>query len=215
MDTDLITKTVSQLPLEGDENGLISAFGVYLTRMFGDYYSEISYEFEREFSEGVPLEVQEAARLLLIEAGHVCGFNTFGGIMKSDEWKALVMPMIQDREDWVKGMVAVINALGWGRYTINSLKGGEELILDISNSYESTYHLIKYGNSASNSKCYLAIGASVALMNLLYNGDISKEPELDEDFYNQLFKFSNKFEGEETLCRSKGDSKCQIIVRLT
>ncbi len=215
IDSDRITKELSEYPLIGDENGLIATFGVYLTRMFADYYSEISYEFEKEFSIGIPEEVQEAARLLLIEAGHVCGFNTFGGIMKSDEWKAIVLPMINKHEDWIVGMIACINALGWGRYTINNLVPDKELVLDIANSYESTYHLKTYGNTAKTGKCYLAVGASVALMNLLYNGDITEYPELDEDFYNHLFLNSSKFIGEEVLCRSKGDNICQIRVSLS
>ena len=121
MDVQTITTQFSQIPVENDENGLIPAFGVYLTKLFGDYYSAISFEFEELFHKEVSdPAVQEAARQLLIEAGHVCGFNTFGGIMKSEPFAAIVVPMITKQSDWVRGMVAVINVLGWGIYEVES-----------------------------------------------------------------------------------------------
>ncbi len=60
----------------------------------------------------------DVAAELFIEAGHACAFNTFGGIMTSAEWDALVLPMLKTREDWVFGMVGCVNALGWGTWKV-------------------------------------------------------------------------------------------------
>ncbi|WP_414040877.1 hypothetical protein ACJU26_01920 [Acidithiobacillus sp. M4-SHS-6] len=35
------------------------------------------------------LQGRELADTLLIEAGHICGFNTMGGVMRSDPWYQL------------------------------------------------------------------------------------------------------------------------------
>jgi hypothetical protein len=43
-----ITQAVVGMPLAGNAQGMIPAFGVYLTRMYADYYNRISFAFERE-----------------------------------------------------------------------------------------------------------------------------------------------------------------------
>jgi len=212
MDTDTITQQFSEIEVNNDENGLIPAFGVYLTKLFGDYYSAISYEFEELFKNEIddPV-VQDAARQLLIEAGHVCGFNTFGGIVKSDAFKAIVVPMIQNQKDWITGMVAVINVLGWGIYTVEELTE-DKLVLKIKGSYEADYYKRAHSEKADTPKCYLAVGASVSLMSLVFHGDISQYPDLDSEFYSKLFKFGKKFVGEEIECECKGDDNCKIVI---
>ena len=59
--------------------------------------------------------------MLLVEAGYRCAFHTFGGIMSSAEWDAVIKPQCEDWKDWVHGMVATINALGWGVYRVAEL----------------------------------------------------------------------------------------------
>ena len=209
---DKIVSAVSNLPLHGDDNGLIPAFGVYLTKIYGNYYNRVCYEFEREFNKTTDdIELRNASKFLLIEAGHVCAFNTFGGIMTSPEWDAVVLPMIEKKEDWVYGMVAVINALGWGIWRIKELVPENKLVINIENSFESDYYISKYGSNATTSKCYLGIGATAGLMNLIYYGNIESHPTLDEKFYEQLFHTNSGFKAEEILCRSKGDSLCELV----
>ena len=47
--------------------------------------------------------------------------------MMSQEWDAVVGPMLETREDWVRGIVGVINALGWGVWKVETLQGSREL----------------------------------------------------------------------------------------
>ncbi|RMG32458.1 MAG: hypothetical protein D6732_13450 [Methanobacteriota archaeon] len=213
IDMDYVTQQFSKAEITNDENGLIPAFGVYLTKIQGDYYAEISFEFEKMFGDLMQNdpEVIEAARQLLIEAGHVCGFNTFGGIMKSDEFEAVVVPLIEEREDWVRGMVAVINVLGWGVYKIIEVSE-EKLIIEIKNSYEGDAYLRRYGTHAESPKCYLALGASIALMSLVFHADISQKPELDDILYDRLFKEARKYDGKETQCIAMGHEFCRIEI---
>jgi hypothetical protein len=172
-----------------------------------DYYNRISFAAARRM-EGSGLE--DDARALLVEAGHVCAFNTFGGIMKSAEWDAVVRPMIETREDWIRGMVVVINAFGWGRWSVVELAPDERLHVAIEDSYEASGWLRDYPTSACP-RCYLACGGVSGLMNLLYVGDITSAPSLDEAYYTQLFRGGGAFAAEEIACVAKGDPRCEIV----
>ncbi|UJR85791.1 hypothetical protein [Sandaracinus amylolyticus] len=209
IDEKTIVEAVSGLGIRGNEEGLIPAFGLHLTQHFADYYNRISFAVARDL-EGSGLE--EDARELLVEAGHVCAFNTFGGIMQSAEWEAVVAPMIQTREDWIRGMVAVVNAFGWGVWRIEDLAPGKELRISIDNAYECTGWVRDYP-IGKNARCYLATGGVAGLMNLLYVGDITQRPTLDEDYYRRLFRGSDHFVADETKCLARGDARCEIVAR--
>ena len=113
-----IIQACGGLPLAATAEGLVHAFGVCLTRHYSNYYNLLSFRFDQTMESAVGEAAAMAARLLLVEAGHVCAFHTFGGIMESAEWEALIKPQCKTREDWVYGMVSVVNALGWGRWSI-------------------------------------------------------------------------------------------------
>lgn len=66
----------------------------------------------------------------------MCHPVTFGGIMESPEWYGLVEPIRTSVEDWVHGMVAVINALGRSVWRVETLVPGKELVVRIYNAYE-------------------------------------------------------------------------------
>ncbi|UQA60680.1 hypothetical protein [Polyangium aurulentum] len=207
-----IVQAVASLGIAGNDEGLIPAFGLYLTQHMADYYNRISYATARRLERTG--ELADDARALLIEAGHVCAFNTFGGIMKSAEWEAVVQPMIETREDWIRGMVAVVNAFGWGRWSIADLVPGERLVIEIDDSYEATGWLRDYGRS-DRARCYLATGGVAGLMNLLYVGDITARPDLTEQYYVDLFRGGERFVAEEPRCLASTGERCQLVARRT
>ncbi len=215
IDENTIKEAMSKLSLEPDENGLLPMFDVYLTRLFADYYNKVCNAFMDEFrKESNDPEVLTAARNLLIEAAHLCGFNTFGGIVQSQEWESIVMPMIESREDWIYGMVAIINSIfGWGEWKITELIPNEKLVLRVENGFECDYYLRTRGVTAKDGQCYLTAGTTAALMNLVYYGEIENMPNLDEEFYQKLFHFENGFYTMETKCRCKGDEYCEFLVK--
>ncbi len=204
-----IIEAVAGLGLQGNEEGLIPAFGLHLTMHFADYYNRVSYGFLGELDRAAP-DLAEDTRALLVEAGHVCAFNTFGGIMTSVEWEAVVRPMIESREDWVGGMVAVVNALGWGRWEIASLVAGESLTVRIQDSYEATGYVRDYPR-AEGPRCFLATGGVAGLMNLIYQGDITARPAFTESYYLETFRDPRSFRARETRCLAKGDPHCEIV----
>ncbi len=199
-----VLEGLSELKLEGNDQGLIPAFGVFLTNMFGNYYNYIVYkttELILKSGEG-PLAYE-----LFVESGHVCAFNTLGGIMKSAEWEALIKPMIKNTEDWIYGIVAVMNGLGWGQYTVEELIPSEYIRIRAYNHYETIGFSQMY-HRTSNETCYLGIGATAGIMNLVYKGKIMEKPELTPEFYVYLFRKGEMFVGREMKCVNRGDEFC-------
>ncbi len=198
-----IFEAVSGMPLIGDDTGTIGAFGVYLTRHYSNYYNWISFQFLNSVVEQFGDAGLEVARPLLIEAGLVCAFNTFGGIMESPEWNALIKPALESKEDWVHGMVAVANALGWGRWQVTDVTEDEAHFV-IHDDYESSGYRAMYGLS-KYPVSFLAHGGVVGLMNLVYVSDIASTPTLDEDFYTKTFKDQEVYVAEELTSIAMGD----------
>ncbi len=235
IDEDTIISAVSQAPLFGNEQGLIPAFGVELTRHYADYYNLISFHFEQQltkkleqrpaltdlivydypalfyYQQYIDMEGMALSRTLLIESGHICGFNTMGGIMNSDVWDNLIMPMIKTHEDWLHGIIAAINALGWGIWRVIELVAGEKLVLRVYRPYESLGYLRKFG-LADHPVDYLVAGVGASLMNLLYEGDITKKPTLDLDYYHKVNRSKTSFWSEQSACVAMGDDYSEICV---
>ena len=235
IDEEAVIEGVRQAPLFGNNFGLIPAFGVELTRHYADYYNLISFRFEQALAEVlknrpsltdllvydypalfhykqyINLEGMALSRTLLIEAGHICGFNTMGGIMSSEAWDGLVSPMIQNREDWLHGIIAVINALGWGVWRVAELVPNERLVVRVWRSYESLGYLRWFGQ-ADHPVDYLVTGVAASLMNLFYEGDITRHPRLDLNYYYQINRSANSFWGEQTRCLAMGHDFSEVAV---
>ncbi|MDX2010289.1 MAG: V4R domain-containing protein [Myxococcaceae bacterium] len=210
VDEGAIIAACAGLPLAGNAEGRVDAFGVSLTRHFANYYNLVSYRFDRAMEATAGEAAALAARILLVEAGQVCAFHTFGGIMESAEWEALVKPMIRSTEDWVYGMTAVVNALGWGRWSVASLEPGRRLELVIDGSYESNGYLAIFGASASP-RCYLGTGGTSGLMNLVYQADIMSRPPLTPALYEKTFRDGSFFVAREVECRTMGAASCRFV----
>ncbi|MDE8347896.1 MAG: hypothetical protein POG74_00225 [Acidocella sp.] len=236
IDESAIIAAVGSLPLLGDENGMIPAFGVFLTRHYADYYNLVSFRYERALAEALKthkylsdvlwfeypalfyykdkfshLKGMELASTLLIEAGHICGFNTMGGIMRSEPWYQLIVPQLRTKEDWVSGVVACINALGWGVWRIHEIIPNERLVLRAWHPYESLGHLRLFGK-ADHPIDYLFTGIGGSLMNLLYSADITTKPDLTLDFYYKVNRSKSGFWGRQTACVAMGDAYSEVVV---
>lgn len=208
---DLIISACSQLPLVGNEDGLIPAFGLYLTQHYADFYNYSSFETINYLEKHQPDTVAKAEEGLR-EAGRICAFYTFGGIMLSQEWEAVVMPMIESNEDWVYGIVAIVNTFGWGKWKVEKLIPGELLDISITNSYESEGWLKHYPLS-KKSRCYLAQGGCSGIMNLLYQGNVRSSPALNQAYFQSSFHHQSSFITQEIECRTMGDKVCRFITK--
>lgn len=210
IDSEGILKALSAMPIEGGPDGIIKAFGVYLTRHYANFYNRISFEFLNELERGFGLEGRHAGEPLLIEAGHQCGFFTFGGIMLSPEWEGLIQPQVQEKKDLVHGLIATINAFGWGRYQVTDVSDqGARFVLH--DDYESVGYEAMYGKAAENI-VYLAQGGLAAALELVYLADIEDRPVLNAELYAKLFKGKEVFQTQVVSCRARGDRVTEIEV---
>lgn len=193
IDRNLIIETVSKMPLWGDENGLIPAFGVYLANTPQDFYNLICFNFVRAASE---IGMGEEAEMLLVEDAEFCAINTFHGILHSEEWHALIKPMVKEKSDELFGLVAVANSLGWGRFMVHEHSPGKSMTIKALNSYEGCGYKELFGASESPA-CYMLNGVSSGLMGLLYT-----QGELEDRAGNYWTK--------EIACTSVGDPICEF-----
>lgn len=206
VDYEGIREALINMPLEGDsENGMIEAFDVLLTRMYSNYYCLVSYKFLNLFEEKLGADGLNMAKELLTEAGHVCAFNTLGGVMQSAEWNGLIKPMLQSKDDWVHGILAVINSLGWGFWEALEFIPNEKLVIQIRSGYEANNFVKQFGKSEVPIS-FLATGGVAGIMNLIYNTSITEESiTLDETLYNQLRNRADVFSGTQLECRAMGE----------
>ena len=194
VDVDAVRSAVLTLPLFGSEaidDGLIRNFDVMITWHPHQYYDRISIECINEAVRRFGVEGRRAIEPLLEEAGHRCGFRTFGGLWRSPEWEAIVEPMCETREDWLFGLLAIINCAGWGRIQCTKLTR-DEAVFVVHDDYESIGYLNLYGE-ADFPPSYLLSGGLRGIMNLLYNGEIQSKPALTEEFYQRLCRRSDAY----------------------
>jgi len=214
VDEEAIIKAVSELPLFGksglDDNGLIDAFGVVLTNHFADYYNRISYEsYFGMLEAGMPVN---QTKDVFIQGGHICAFNTFGGIMLSPEWDAVVKPMCKTDEDWIHGIIAIANAFGWGVWRVEKITPGRELIIRVYNSYEGVGYKRMYPVAKEKSLSFLIMGGVQGLAHLLWKVDIRQRPQLNQEFYTKVFNSPDRsFSVKQTHAIAAGDTYDRVV----
>jgi len=193
-----------------DDRGLVQAFGVYVTRHLTNYYNAISYaSVERVASRNMALVPMVEG--LLRESGHVCVFNTFGGILYSPEWDGLVGRVRGDLEEVVGGCCAIARALGFGSWAISELTP-ERLVLRTGSEYESPFCQAALGNQCRGTSYFLQ-GAALAFMRLWQAIDWNSRPGLDQRLYDQLFRSGQvTWHVEQTRTLSAGDPVSEVVV---
>jgi len=164
IDRERIINELSKLDVSGDETGLIPGYGVFIQQL----PSMLWTQFSERLTRGVPKELVETAEWLLINAAHECGYHTGHGIITSEEWNAVVGPMIENTEDILHGAFAVVSAWGWAKAVIHELIPGEKMVVRAYDYYESD--VVEYGQSDKKS-AYTLAGVCAAFMDLVYGGD--------------------------------------------
>jgi hypothetical protein len=173
-------------PVAGDERGLVQAFGVFVTLHLAGYYNRISYEAVQQVEKKAPQSVGVLEDLLR-ESGHVCVFNTFGGILLSPEWEGMVGPLTGEPLPIITGCMAIARALGFGRWTISEFEPGKRLVVRAPASYESVFYRSRYGKAPRPNEYFLQ-GACLAIAQLAHRVDWKAKPVLTQDYYNALFR---------------------------
>lgn len=165
IDRKKIIEQMSQINILPDENGIIEGYNVLVTQMPTSFWTG----FAERLTVKTAANMLEAKEYLLYNAAHECGYHTGYGIITSDEWNAVVQPMVEKTpEDILHGAFAVATAWGWADSEIIDLAPGEKMVVRAYDYYEAD--IAKYGSSKKMS-AYMIAGVCAAFMELAYAGD--------------------------------------------
>ncbi|MFA6143928.1 MAG: hypothetical protein WCW84_06400 [Sulfurimonas sp.] len=195
----------------GDQDGLIPAFGVYLVRNQSDYVNRLQFEFIKAMSEIAGEYGEKLGSELLLEAGYACGFFTYSGLMTSKEWDGAVRPYLKTKEDWIRGLISVINTMGWGYHTIVELSENRAVFRNY-NDFEDLSFVRMYGKS--NYPIHWAnSGGFTGLMQLIYNTDlVDGHPIESEEGFRQMRRSHIGYKTSMTKGISCGDDYLEVEV---
>lgn len=195
IDEHKIIDAVVDMPIHGNEEGLIPAFNVYLANVPADFYNLVTIRFIEAMDREA---LGSVARMQLTNDAETCAMNTFRGIMSSAEWDALVAPMVRDKADNLFGVLAVSNALGWGKWSVAHHRPEETLTLVSRNGYEAMGYIGLRGYT-DRPQCYMLTGVAAGLMELVYG-----EGVLEERF--------GQFRSKEKACICSSHQECEFEV---
>ncbi|HEY3281604.1 MAG TPA: hypothetical protein VGN26_04970 [Armatimonadota bacterium] len=164
IDRKRIIDSLSQVQLVSSDEGFIPAFGVFVNQLPAALWNTFSDRLVRH----VGTDLVEPAEMLLNNAAHECGYHTGYGIITSEEWKAVVQPMVERvPEDILHGAFAVFTAWGWAKSEVVELVPKERMVIRAYDYYES--QVVTYG-ACRRPRAYMVTGVSAAFMDLAYGG---------------------------------------------
>jgi len=197
----------------GNEDGLIPAFGVYLVRTQSDYINRLQFEFAKAMSDVAGEYGETLAGELLMEAGHACGFFTYGGIMNSIEWEGAVKPYLKTKEDWIKGLAAIVNTMGWGYHTAVELSEKRAIFRNY-NDFEDLSYMRMYGTN-KHPIHWANSGGFTGLMQLVYNTDIVNGEKIEtEEGFRAMRRSKVGYKTKMTKGISCGDDYLEVEIYL-
>jgi hypothetical protein len=191
IDKDKIIQSIIESSRVRDSKGILPSFGVYFSFFFVQYYTSLAFQFKKSIA-----EQGDAGQKSLVRLAQYSSYQTFHRICSSWEWKEVVEPEIESKEDQVHGLVAVNMALGWGALEIRSLIPERELVVRVSDSSEANGYLKEFGR-ADAPQCHMLQGAMGAIMDLLYARAYPKG----------CYSFATS----ERACRAQGDPYCEFV----
>ena len=194
----------------GNDEGLVPVFGVYVAMHLAGYYSAITYDTMQLLRRDIPAAAPVAEELFR-ESGHVCVFNTFGGVLLSPEWEGMVKRPENDVAEIVSGCVAIARGLGFGHWILHEIEPDRRFVLRATTTYESSFFLARYGVSEQSYEYFLQ-GAALAIVRLAHRVDWEGSPQLTQQFYNDLFRGDLSWRVEQTKSLHCGDAYSEVVV---
>lgn len=197
IDSQKIINTLVDMPFEGNHEGLMPAFNVYLANIPADFYNLVCIRFIEAMQKQ---NLLSTAKKLLFYAGEICALNTLRGILHSPEWEQLVEPMVKVESDRLHGLVAVTNGLAWSEWYIQHYDPPERLEMKSLRSYEALGYL-GYRGYSPHPQCYMLAGLATGMMEMLH-GEGTVEERL------------GIYHTDETACICTHHETCQFMVEV-
>lgn len=184
---------LSKIKIKGNDEGLIPAFGVLVQQLPYNFWNLFSIKILNASG----TDLYEEAAGLLENAASECGYNTGWGIINSEEFKAVIGPMIEkEPEDILHGAYAVFTAWGWAKAEIIELIPGEKMVVRAFDYYEAD---VKDTLKPTKPCAFMIQGVSRAFMDIAYG---------DKPFPDG----HGKFKCEQTKGIEVGDEYGEFIV---
>ncbi|MBT8342361.1 MAG: hypothetical protein KJP07_20350 [Desulfatitalea sp.] len=158
---DKVVKELAGLSVQGDDDGLINAFNVYVNQLPASFWNT----FSERLIAATPRERKKEVEEALVRCAYECGYHTGYGIITSDEFKNVVNPMVTEgAKDILRGAYAVFTAWGWAKSGIVKIREGEEMTVRAVDYYESD-------GPRGEKRAYMIRGVSAAFFELAYAED--------------------------------------------
>lgn len=160
-----IIDDLSQIRIRGNAEGLVPMFGVFIQQVPSGFWNG----FSQAILDAAGVDLREAAESLLENAAAECGYHTGFGIITSEEFEAVVGPMIERvPEDVLHGAYGVVSAWGWANAEITELIPGEKMVVRAYDYYEAD------GQRDQRPFAFMVRGISRAFMDLAYGDEYPK-----------------------------------------
>jgi hypothetical protein len=131
---DTVVKSLAKITVQGDENGLIPEYEVLVNLL----PVKLLNTFSERIMAAAPPEKKAIVEEGLVRAAYECGYHTGCGIITSDIFNEVVLPMVTEGEkDVLRGAYAAFTAWGWAKSGIVQLKEGEKMIIRAYDYYEA------------------------------------------------------------------------------
>ncbi|NMC74970.1 MAG: hypothetical protein GYA56_11550 [Geobacteraceae bacterium] len=155
---DTVVKSLAKITVQGDENGLIPEYEVLVNLLPVKLLNTFSERIMAAAPPDRKAEVEEG----LVRAAYECGYHTGCGIITSDIFNDVVLPMVTEGEkDILRGAYAAFTAWGWAKSGIVQLKEGEKMVIRAFDYYEAD-------SGGEGLRGYMLRGLSQAFFDLAY-----------------------------------------------
>jgi hypothetical protein len=155
---DTVVKALAKINIQGDENGLIPEYDVLVNQL----PASLLNTFSERLMAAAPSDKKSNVADGLVRAAYECGYHTGCGIITSDVFNDVVLPMVTEGEkDILRGAFAAFTAWGWAKSGIVQLKAGERMVIRANDYYEAD-------SGGEGLRAYMLRGLCQAFFDLTY-----------------------------------------------
>jgi hypothetical protein len=152
-----VVKALAKVKVQTDEEGLIPEYEVLVNLL----PVSLLNAFTESILAAAP-ERKEEIEAGLVRAAYECGYHTGCGIITSEIFSDVVMPMVTEgAKDILRGAYAAFTAWGWAKSGIVQLKEGEKMTVRAFDYYEAE-------SKGEGLRAYMLRGLNQAFFDLAY-----------------------------------------------
>ncbi|HTP64466.1 MAG TPA: hypothetical protein VMJ66_03665 [Geobacteraceae bacterium] len=156
---DTVVKSLAKINMQGDEDGLIPEYDVLVNLLPVALLNKLT----DRLMAAAPADKKTAVEEGLVRAAYECGYHTGCGIITSDIFNEVVLPMVTEGEkDILRGAFAAFTAWGWAKSGIVQLKESEKMVIRANDYYEAD-------SNGNGLRAYMIRGLCQAFFELAYS----------------------------------------------